>query len=77
MSSITCSHFVDVLHVISWHFVLIWLLSLSLSRRGVMWRSCFTAQVFASVVVWVCKGQVLMASRQGDVTGREVRQALL
>lgn len=27
-------------HVISWHFVLTWLLSLSLSRRGIMWRSC-------------------------------------
>lgn len=28
------------LHVMSWHFVLTWLLSLSLSRRGVIWRSC-------------------------------------
>lgn len=29
-------------HVISWHFILTWLLSLSLSRRGIMWRSCGT-----------------------------------
>lgn len=37
----------------------------------------FTAQVFAIVVVWVCQGQVLMASRQGGVACREVRQVLL
>lgn len=37
----------------------------------------FTAHVFAIVTVWLCQGQVLMASRQGGVTLREVRQALL
>lgn len=37
----------------------------------------FTAQGFAIVVLWVSQGQVLMASRQGGVTFREVRQALL
>lgn len=62
-------------HVISWHFVLTWLLSLSLSRRGVMWRSCVHDSGFCDV--WVCQGQVLMASRQGGVPCREVRQALL
>lgn len=44
-------------------------------------KSCggvlFTARVVAFVVVWVCQGQVLMASRQGGVTCREVRQVLL
>lgn len=32
---------------------------------------------FAIVVAWVCQGQVLMASSQGGVSCREVRQVLL
>lgn len=32
--------FVVDFHFISWHFVLTWPLSLSLSRREVLWRSC-------------------------------------
>lgn len=63
-------------HVTSWHFVLTWLLSLSLSRRGIMWRSCVHDTGFCECV-GVCQGQVLVASRPGDVPCREVRQALL
>lgn len=69
------------LHVISWHFVLTWPLSLSLSRSGVEWRSCTRDTGFCAVVVevvmWVCQGQMLMATRPGGVPCREVRQALL
>lgn len=70
--------FVVDLHVTSWHFVLTWPLSLSLSRRGVLWRSCTRDTGFCAVVmVWVCQGQMLMATRQGGVPCREVRQVLL
>lgn len=37
-------------HVISWHFVLTWLLSLSLSRRGDIWRSCVHGTGFCDCV---------------------------
>lgn len=72
--------FVVDLHVISWHFVLTWPLSLSLSRRGVLWRSCARGTGFCAVVVvvvWECQGQMLMATRPGGVPCREVRQVLL
>lgn len=45
--------FVVDLHVISWHFVLTWPLSLSLSRKGVLWRSCACDTGFCAVVVVV------------------------
>lgn len=37
---ISCSHLVDFRPCYFTTFVLTWLLSLSLSRRGIIWRSC-------------------------------------
>lgn len=39
-----------VFHVIPWHFVLTWLLSLSRSRRGVLWRICVHGTGFCDCV---------------------------